>query len=216
MASSARGIGAQSWASWNFGLLDLNIYCLAASPNFAADDTLYAGAESGVFRSTNGGRAWRETAFPMDFGPVLSMALLPDSSANHTLFVGTETHGVFRSDDGGATWTEAGFQEAQTAVNQLLLARGPVTEQMTALLLAVTNSAVVLAPAEGGAWRDLWARPADSGIVISAATICRRDDEEMLLVGLSDGRVQAVPLPLASSQSQRQGIKPRDKGRTDD
>jgi hypothetical protein len=67
-----RGI---SWAGWNFGLLDLNVYALAISPEFRADETLFVGVESGVFRSGNGGRAWRETAFPMEAGPVLSLAI---------------------------------------------------------------------------------------------------------------------------------------------
>ncbi len=48
-----------SWVAWNFGLLDLNVLCLAVSPDFANDETLVAATESGLFVSTNGGRAWR-------------------------------------------------------------------------------------------------------------------------------------------------------------
>ena len=60
----------QSWTAWNFGLLDLRVLCLAVSPNFGYDETLYIGTESGLYRSTNGGRAWR--------GDNLSKQICPD------------------------------------------------------------------------------------------------------------------------------------------
>ena len=93
-----------SWAAWNFGLLDLNVFALALSPNFTHDDMLFVGAESGVFRSTNGGRAWRETAFPMECAPVLSLALSPNFSVDGCILAGTEEHGLWRSGDRGLTW----------------------------------------------------------------------------------------------------------------
>ncbi|MBK8020735.1 MAG: hypothetical protein IPK19_04730 [Chloroflexi bacterium] len=87
-----------TWVAWNFGLLDQSVYALAFSPDFARDRTLYAGAESGVFRSVSAGRGWRETAFPMDAAPVLSLALFGGA-----LVAGTEQHGLFAS-DGGEHW----------------------------------------------------------------------------------------------------------------
>jgi photosystem II stability/assembly factor-like uncharacterized protein len=94
--STDRGV---YWSSWNFGLLDLNVLCLALSPDFAQDETVYAGTETGLFRSANGGRAWRETAFPSDQAPVLSLVAL----AGGVLLAGTE-NGLFRSDDSGDHW----------------------------------------------------------------------------------------------------------------
>jgi len=52
------------WVAWNFGLLDLNVLYVAISPHFACDEILFAGTETGIFRSTNVGRAWREMDFP--------------------------------------------------------------------------------------------------------------------------------------------------------
>jgi len=43
------------WTAQNFDLLDLNVLCLVISPNFARDETLYTGTDSGIFRSTKGG-----------------------------------------------------------------------------------------------------------------------------------------------------------------
>jgi hypothetical protein len=54
LRSADRG---RSWVTWNFGLLDLAVMSLAISPNFAEDEMVFAGTESGLFRSSNGGRA---------------------------------------------------------------------------------------------------------------------------------------------------------------
>src|SRR5215813_730527 len=53
------------WEAWNIGLLDRSVLCLAVSPAFERDRTLFAGVESGIFYSANGGHFWRETAFPI-------------------------------------------------------------------------------------------------------------------------------------------------------
>jgi hypothetical protein len=51
LSSSDRG---WRWIAWNFGLLDLNIYSMAISPEFASDETIYAGPNRHLPR-TNGG-----------------------------------------------------------------------------------------------------------------------------------------------------------------
>ncbi|NIV35567.1 MAG: hypothetical protein GWN58_40785, partial [Anaerolineae bacterium] len=66
------------------------------------------GVDSGIFRSTNGGRAWREVDFSPDLAPVLSLALSPAYAEDGILFAGTESHGLYRSQDGGRTWTRLG------------------------------------------------------------------------------------------------------------
>lgn len=95
-SSSDRG---NLWTPWNFGLIDLNAFSLALSPDFAKDQTAYIGTETGIFRSTNGGRAWRALPFPIDAAPVLSLAASPT-----VVLAGTETSGLYRSTDRGKTW----------------------------------------------------------------------------------------------------------------
>lgn len=46
------------WVAWNFGLLDWYVLCVAVSDNYAEDRTVYIGTETGVFRSTTGGKSW--------------------------------------------------------------------------------------------------------------------------------------------------------------
>jgi photosystem II stability/assembly factor-like uncharacterized protein len=107
--------------TWNFGLLDLNILCLAISPNFAEDETLFAGTQSGIFRSTNGGRAWREVDLPVGYETVLSLALSPDFAQDGILLAGTETRGLLLSADRGENWRQVGEDIFTMAVNAVIL-----------------------------------------------------------------------------------------------
>ena len=108
--------------AWNFGLLDLNTICMDISLDYARDETLFIGIDSGIFRSTNGGRAWREVDFPLDLAPVLSLAASPDYASDGILYAGTESHGLYRSEDRGRTWTRLGADVIVDAVNAILLA----------------------------------------------------------------------------------------------
>jgi photosystem II stability/assembly factor-like uncharacterized protein len=111
----------ESWEARNFGLLDLNVLALAISPGFVQDETLYAATPSGLFRSPNGARAWREVAAPSAEAPVQCMALAAPAAGPGTLFAGTDGAGVFRSDDRGATWQPSGATLAEACVNGLAL-----------------------------------------------------------------------------------------------
>lgn len=94
---------------------------LALSPAFGRDETAFAGTDSGIFRSTNGGRAWREVDFPGDLAPVLSLALSPRFAHDGLLWAGTESCGLYRSTDRGHAWTRVGLDAVDGAVNQILL-----------------------------------------------------------------------------------------------
>jgi photosystem II stability/assembly factor-like uncharacterized protein len=108
-----------SWIAWNFGLIDLNVYALALSPDFERDHIIFAGTVSGIFESRNGGRSWKETSFPMNAAPVLSLAVSP---AN-LIYAGTEAHGLFVSDDGGSSWRQVG-EFASSGINAVQVADG--------------------------------------------------------------------------------------------
>jgi len=103
-----------SWTAWNFGLIDFSIYTLVISPNFEKDRTVFIGTECGVFRSHNNGRSWRETSFPMESAPVLSIAM----SAGY-LYAGTEASGLFISDDFGLTWHTHISSLISTSINAI-------------------------------------------------------------------------------------------------
>jgi photosystem II stability/assembly factor-like uncharacterized protein len=184
------------WSAWNFGLLDLNVLCLAISSDFATDETLLAGVESGIFRSTNGGRAWREVGsrdngpLPVDFAPVLSLALSPTYHADGILYAGTESHGLLRSRDRGKTWTRLGETTIADAVNGVLLAPQFPTQPD---VLAVLGDRLLISRDAGDTWQD-WPSQQESKEVGMTCALAPQGLEPgaPLLVGLADGTVQRI------------------------
>lgn len=75
---------------------------LAVDPN--TPDTVYAGAREGVYKSTDGGKAWRKV-FPQDGGhlEVIEVTVAP---AERKLLLVATPKGVFRSTDGGEGWEQ--------------------------------------------------------------------------------------------------------------
>lgn len=160
------------WSAWNFGLVDRRLLALAVSPDFARDQTVWAGAETGLFCSRNAGRSWQETALPAEAGPVLSLAAAPGR-----LFVGTESGGLLLSTDAGAAWRRLGGKRLGGATNALtLLPTGEVA--------AVNDDALWRSPDGGRTWASVPLPEAGAGQPVAIT-----GREGGLLVGLSDGRV---------------------------
>lgn len=112
------------WQPWNFGLFDLNVLCIALSPAWIEDETVYAGTEAGLYRSTNGGRAWRHTGFPAELAPALCIACIEGGESQASrLIAGTEQHGLMASCDNGETWERLAADSIAGAVNQLRVSR---------------------------------------------------------------------------------------------
>lgn len=84
----------KQWRGFNFGLLDWQVLSLAVSP----EGKVFAGTESDLFKSSNGGRTWQLQSLPV-VSPVLALA--HDTSA---LWVGTEAGHILQSDDDGISW----------------------------------------------------------------------------------------------------------------
>ena len=78
--------------------------------------------DGGLWKTTDGGVAWKKLDFPGDFdgnGPsaLCGEIIAFDPQKPATVYVGCETKGLFRSDDGGGTWTKLGIDgERITAV----------------------------------------------------------------------------------------------------
>lgn len=181
--SSDRG---HRFGTWNFGLLDLNILCLAISPNFARDETVFVGAQSGVFRSTNGGRAWREVDLPVGYEAVLSLALSPDFARDGILLAGTETQGLLLSTDAGESWQCVGTDVFTESVNAILLApdfsaRPEILALHAGTLFHSTDRSETWAP-----WRESILADEEVTAVLAPQGF---DAGALVLVGLANGNV---------------------------
>ncbi len=98
--------GGNTWARALTGLPKKGIYSLAVSPNYAADQTLFAGMwDGGVYKSTNGGGSWANASSGLGNLRVWAVALSPAFATDQTLFAGTDG-GLYRSTNGGGSWSQ--------------------------------------------------------------------------------------------------------------
>jgi photosystem II stability/assembly factor-like uncharacterized protein len=190
--SGDRGI---HWAAWNFGLLDLNVLSLAVSPDYARDQTLFVGTDSGIFRSTTGGRAWREVdAGPegmrsTDFAPVLSLAISPQYAADGTLFAGSESLGLYRSGDRGRTWQRLGRDALSGPINGIVLdPQYPARPRILVLL----HTALVVSEDNGATWNEWYPDLQDDQTLTCMAAPLGLENGSPLLVGTTGGEVLIV------------------------
>lgn len=184
--SSDRG---QTWARWNFGLFDLHVLALVASPDLGRDDTLFAGTETGIYVSSNGGRSWRPVPFPDNAAPVLSLAPSPGFARDGTLYAGTDSEGLWVSMDRGQSWIRVAADVLAGAVNAIVLGTGDVQPAHFGSLLALTDEGAVVTRDGGASWVSMaTAFPADATPTAIAAPAGLLPGAALLL-GLDDGRV---------------------------
>ena len=153
-----------TWHAWNFGLLDLSVNALVASPNFGEDESVYAATEHSVFISENQGRAWREFGFPNEAGPVTALAI----GNSQWLIAATEGNGLWQWH--ANTWSRIATLKAEN-VNGLISTRD-------AVIAATTDG--VYSSADTKKWSKL--SKVDDGV-------CLLTLGEQLVVGTAGGGV---------------------------
>jgi photosystem II stability/assembly factor-like uncharacterized protein len=179
----------RDWVLWNMGLLDGNILCLAISPAYAEDQTLFAGVQSGLFRSSNGGRSWREVDLPVGYTAVLSLALSPGFAQDGTLYAGTEDHGLLRSIDRGHSWQLLGEGVWTEPINSVLV--GPEFAQRPELL--VLHGGSLLHSADGGGTWAPWREGQLAGQDITAVLAPQGFGAGApVVVGLAEGQIRRM------------------------
>ncbi|HZQ09217.1 MAG TPA: hypothetical protein VFD70_21755, partial [Anaerolineae bacterium] len=190
------------WAAWNFGLLDLHVLSLVISPTFSEDETIFAGTESGIARSTNGGRAWRDLgldgSLPLTFAePILSLALSPSYAADGIVFAGTETNGLICSCARGKSWKRIAENFIADPVNGIVIGKNELSQST----IAVLQSDALLVSHNGGSdWEQVEAPALDAELendVTSWSAIAAPEGlgkGARLLVGLTNGNIRFVIL----------------------
>jgi photosystem II stability/assembly factor-like uncharacterized protein len=89
--------------------LNSRIQALVAHPTEA--QTVFAGGDTGLFVSQNGGAKWERVASQEALPTVWSLAI--DPVEPRILFAGTRPAGVYRSSDGGQRWEKLSMDVAQ-------------------------------------------------------------------------------------------------------
>jgi photosystem II stability/assembly factor-like uncharacterized protein len=76
---------------------------------------LYAGADSGLYRSEDQGISWQRLDSPMNTLPIWALAI--DPVHPNIIFAGTRPSALFRSRDGGVTWKKLAVTLAEECPN---------------------------------------------------------------------------------------------------
>ena len=97
----------QSWSVCNYGLQDYSVLAVAWAPVAPTDrwpqwEVVFAGTETGVYRSPNGGLGWRRSEGVDTVVQVVAVA--PNFHDEGLVLAGTEENGLWRSSDGGRSF----------------------------------------------------------------------------------------------------------------
>ncbi len=185
-------------ATREFLLVIGSLVALTPAPGFAAapgtvrsvtvdpgGDVLFAAAESGLYRSRDGGRTLTPVALPGSQGSKLTAVVL-DWAAGGVLYVATEGAGVLRSRDGGQTWT--GANKGLESLRVVGLALDPRARQK---LHAMTPDKGLFRTADGGeSWERVDDGPKGTMHVLASVNISTGMGGIFLYAGTDQGLVR--------------------------
>lgn len=102
-----------TWTQFDEGFGSAAIRALVIDSG--SPSTLYAGSNSGLFRSTDGGATWSLRAAR----PARALAIDPQTAA--TMYLGSPSEGVLKSVDGGLTWSPSSNGIGNQRVNAIVI-----------------------------------------------------------------------------------------------
>ena len=76
-------------------------YALAMNP---AGKEIFLGTDAGLYRSVDGGRAWKRVSVQANQPRLTVLAVAPDQKKERTIYIATREAGVLMSTDGGTNW----------------------------------------------------------------------------------------------------------------
>lgn len=104
------------WSPCNFGLRNYTVLSLAWAPaappkQWPRREVVFAATEEGLYRSPNGGRAWKRSE--CDEAVYQILAVSPHFHSDGVVLAGSEEDGLWRSADGGYTFRRVEGAPAQ-------------------------------------------------------------------------------------------------------
>jgi photosystem II stability/assembly factor-like uncharacterized protein len=181
------------------------------SPIFEQDETVFAGAETGVYRSQNGGQTWslvatRESGAPF-FGPEAGpaegqgMLISPDYGDDLRIrydiddrsLLAWNAEGLYRSDDAGENWRRLPLEADQ--IRDVEVSNGWPADP--AILVAVAHPGKVGAVSRDGGKSWQWIDgPAGGGVVGTAVAVARDFGVRGFHIRYSDATKSIINLPF--------------------
>lgn len=174
-----------NWTPWNFGLFDYHVLCVAISPGFNKDQSIFLGTESGLFLSINGGLGWREVPFPIGSAPVISLALSPHYPDDLQILVGTEESGLFASGDRGETWKHIPVSD-MGAINSICVL---LSQDSPARVLVMGEQDFMISKGWARNWQLLQTGIETVGQPTAMAILKMGDGKAAMLSGYSTGQI---------------------------
>lgn len=187
--------GAAAWSLWGKRLGAQPVWAVVPD---AASSTCYAGTDSGLYQSTDGGENW-SVVTGLQKAPVYAVAVAPGDP--RVVYAGTQS-GVFASADGGSTWSASGKGiPPATFVYRLLI--DPASNRnvycLTQPAASVQGFAIYRSTDAGATWSragaamgdllDLALDPSGSGVLYaigSGSGVYRSGDAGATWSGVSD------------------------------
>jgi hypothetical protein len=185
--------GGETWAAWNSGLFDLNVFTVAFSPNspnIVRDHHVFAGTSTGLFQSINAGRLWSPIEVASDRTAILALAISPnpaDGGDHYHLFAGTE-HGLLASRDAGISWQHAGPDFPRGTAHAVASSANRDD------LAVLCDSAVMRSDDGGDTWQEIESDnlPVSASLVTAIAVVSLREGEAIILVADVNGEIHRV------------------------
>lgn len=172
----------ESWKARHYGLQDLGVFALTISPDFVRDELALVGTSTGIYRTPNGGLAWREGILPNEEESILSIQFSPQYPANPCIFAGSESGKIIVSEDEGRRWLEFCMLAPDLPVNALECITRP---DMGNILVAGAGSSLFVSSDDG----DHWDIQEVGEEILCLASGFSQDGRNFILVGLMGGGI---------------------------
>ncbi len=128
----------------------IGIVSLAVSPNFTQDHTIFAGTNTGLFVSNDGGDTWLAGKMPLTGSVVNVISFSPDYADDGSLLAGTLEDGIMFSNTRGVSWSSRNFGLLDAAVFSISFSPEFAKDETA---FAGTDTAVYHSYNGGRAWK---------------------------------------------------------------